>query len=62
MLLFCAVGVLWLIRLSPWSQPWLRAKLVGLAIYIAPGVLALRPTRAGGDLSPSKPVETLVCI
>jgi len=46
-LLLSAVGMLWLIRLPPWSQPWLRAKLVGLAIYIAPGVLALRPTRAG---------------
>jgi uncharacterized membrane protein SirB2 len=26
-LLLSAVGMLWLIRLSPWSQPWLRAKL-----------------------------------
>jgi len=46
-LLLSAVGMLWLIRLPPWSQPWLRAKLVGVTIYIALGVLALRSTRAG---------------
>jgi uncharacterized membrane protein SirB2 len=46
-LLLSAVGMLWVIRLSPWALPWLRAKLVGLIIYIALGVIALRPVPAG---------------
>lgn len=46
-LLLSAVGMLWVSRLSPWALPWLRAKLVGLIIYIALGVIALRPAAAG---------------
>ena len=46
-LLLSAVGMLWVIRLSPWALPWLRAKIVGLIIYIALGVIALRPVPAG---------------
>jgi len=46
-LLLSAVGMLWVIRLSPWALPWLRAKLIGLMIYIALGVIALRPAPAG---------------
>ena len=46
-LLLSAVGMLWVIRLSPWALPWLQAKLVGLIIYIALGVIALRPAAAG---------------
>ena len=46
-LLLSAVGMLWVIRLAPWGLPWLRAKLVGLIIYIALGVIALRPAPAG---------------
>jgi len=46
-LLLSAVGMLWVIRLGPWGLPWLRAKLVGLIIYIALGVIALRPAPAG---------------
>jgi uncharacterized membrane protein SirB2 len=46
-LLLSAFGMLWIIRLSPWALPWLRAKLVGLVVYIALGVLAFRSARAG---------------
>jgi uncharacterized membrane protein SirB2 len=46
-LLLSALGMLWVTRLSPWALPWLRAKLVGLIIYIALGVIALRPSAAG---------------
>ena len=46
-LLLSAVGMLWVMRLAPWALPWLRAKLVGLIIYIALGVIALRPAAAG---------------
>ena len=46
-LLLSALGMLWVARLSPWALPWLRAKLVGLIIYIALGVIALRPSAAG---------------
>lgn len=43
-LLLSAIGMLCIARLSPWEQPWLRAKIVGLLVYIALGSLALRPS------------------
>lgn len=43
-LLLSALGMLWVVRLSPWALPWLRAKIVGLVVYILLGVLALRPS------------------
>lgn len=46
-LLLSALGMLWLVRLSPWALPWLRAKIIGLLIYITLGVLALRAAPAG---------------
>ena len=46
-LLLSALGMLWLVRLSPWALPWLRAKIIALLIYIAIGVLALRAVPAG---------------
>jgi len=49
-LLLSAVGMLYIVRLSPWEQPWLRAKIVGLLVYIALGSLALRPALAGRAL------------
>lgn len=45
-LLLSALGMLWVIRLRPWAAPWLEAKIVGLLVYIALGILALRPSRA----------------
>ncbi len=46
-LLLSALGMLWVIRLSPWALPWLRAKIVGLVVYVALGIVALRPTPVG---------------
>jgi len=46
-LLVSALGMLWILRLSPWATPWLRAKIVGLILYIALGVLALRRAPSG---------------
>lgn len=51
-LLLSALGMLWAIHLSPWALPWLRAKLVGLVVYIALGALALRPGRARDKAGP----------
>lgn len=47
MLLLSAVGMLVVIHVMPWELAWLRAKIVGLVIYIALGIVALRPTRMG---------------
>jgi uncharacterized membrane protein SirB2 len=46
-LLASALGMLWVIRLPPWPVPWLRAKIVGLIVYIALGLIALKPPAAG---------------
>lgn len=43
-LLLSALGMLWVARLAPWPLPWLRAKIIGLIVYIALGTLALRPS------------------
>jgi uncharacterized membrane protein SirB2 len=45
-LLLSAAGMLWLIRVSPWALPWLQAKIIGLVVYVALGVFALRPVSA----------------
>lgn len=52
-LLASALGMLWVVRLAPWSAPWLRAKIVGLVIYIALGIVALRPSPAGARGRPA---------
>lgn len=49
-LLLSAVGMLSVIHLWPGGVPWLRAKIVGLVVYISLGVLALRPAR-GHDVA-----------
>lgn len=51
-LLLSAFGMLAVIQVWPWDLPWLRAKIVGLVVYIALGVLALRPTRPGSQPRP----------
>jgi uncharacterized membrane protein SirB2 len=43
-LLLSALTLAWMLRISPLSAPWLTAKVFGLAIYIALGVVALRRT------------------
>lgn len=60
-LLASALAMLWLIRLPPWSAPWLRAKLIGLVVYIALGMLALRPARAA-HLGRPRSVRLAACI
>lgn len=44
-LLVSALALAWMLRLSPHAAPWLMAKIVGLVVYVALGVLALRPGR-----------------
>jgi len=42
-LLGSALAMLWLLGLTPAAAPWLAAKIVGLLLYIALGMVALRP-------------------
>jgi uncharacterized membrane protein SirB2 len=51
-LLLSALGMLWMAHLSPWALPWLRAKLLGLLVYIALGVIALSPARGDSSRKP----------
>lgn len=44
-LLASALAMAWTLRLNPLSTPWLAAKIGGLLLYIALGLLALRPGR-----------------
>ena len=43
LLLASAIALAWMMRLSPLDAPWLVAKIVALIIYIALGVVALKP-------------------
>jgi uncharacterized membrane protein SirB2 len=45
LLLASALLLAWTLRLTPGNAPWLLAKLIGLLLYIALGVVALRPGR-----------------
>lgn len=42
-LLLSALTLAWMLRLTPDRAPWLLAKLLGLVLYVALGVIALRP-------------------
>jgi uncharacterized membrane protein SirB2 len=44
-LLASALALAWMLGLTPASAPWLMAKIVGLLVYIALGMIALRPGR-----------------
>jgi uncharacterized membrane protein SirB2 len=44
-LLLSALVLAWTLRLSPAKAPWLTAKIIGLLLYIALGMVALRPGR-----------------
>ena len=46
-LLGSALTMAWMLRLTPDSAPWLVAKIVGLVLYIALGMAALRPGLSG---------------
>ena len=45
-LLLSALAMLWMLKLVPAHAPWVMAKLVGLAVYIGLGVVALGRDRA----------------
>lgn len=45
-LLLSALTLAWMLRLTPGNAPWLLAKVVGLVLYVALGVVALRPNRS----------------
>ncbi|MDE3010899.1 MAG: SirB2 family protein [Pseudomonadota bacterium] len=42
-LLLSALSLAWMLGVTPWSAPWLAAKLIALPVYVVLGVLALRP-------------------
>lgn len=44
-LLLSALTLAWMLRLSPTAAPWLMAKIVALLVYIALGMIALKPGR-----------------
>jgi uncharacterized membrane protein SirB2 len=44
-LLLSALALAWMLRLTPDRAPWLLAKVLGLVLYVALGVIALRPGR-----------------
>lgn len=41
-LLLAGIGMLWVLRLNPLTQPWLLAKFAGLLGYILLGTVALK--------------------
>lgn len=47
-LLLSALMLAWTLHLTPDRTPWLLAKIVGLVLYVALGVIALRPGRPRG--------------
>ena len=42
-LLLSALTLAWMLRLNPLATPWLLAKIGGLLLYIALGMVALKP-------------------
>jgi uncharacterized membrane protein SirB2 len=42
-LLVSALTLAWLLQINPMHTPWLMAKILGLLLYIALGMVALRP-------------------
>lgn len=42
-LLASALTLAWMLGLDPIASPWLMAKIAGLVVYIALGLVALRP-------------------
>ena len=45
-LLISALTLAWMLQLTPDKAPWLLAKIAGLVLYVALGVIALRPGRS----------------
>ena len=44
-LLLSALNLAWWLHLDLRDAPWLTAKIIGLVVYVALGVVALRPSR-----------------
>lgn len=46
-LLLAGIGMLWVLRMNPFTQTWLLAKFAGLIVYILLGTVALKrgPTK-----------------
>ena len=42
-LLLSAISLVWMAGLNPLATPWLLAKIIGLLLYIALGVVAMKP-------------------
>jgi len=59
-LLLSAIAMAWQLGLNPFVTPWLLAKIIGLLVYIALGVLALRPAVSTGVRAAAW-VAALVC-
>ena len=47
-LIVSAIWLAWMLRLSPSDAPWIAAKIGGLFVYIALGMVALRFGRTKG--------------
>jgi uncharacterized membrane protein SirB2 len=47
-LIVSAVWLAWILRLTPVDAPWIGAKIIGLLVYIAVGMIALRFGRTKG--------------
>ena len=47
-LIVSAVWLAWILRLTPANAPWIGAKIIGLLVYIAVGMVALRFGRTKG--------------
>jgi len=45
-LLASAIALAWMLGITPFTAPWLMAKVIGLLVYIALGVVALRASNS----------------
>lgn len=66
-LLASGLTLAWMLQLTPSHAPWLVAKLIGLVVYVALGVVALRPAvprplRAGAWLAAMTVVGWMVSV
>jgi len=59
-LLASALTLAGLLRLNPAQAPWLMAKIVGLLVYIALGMVALRPRYSRGTRAAAGAAALLV--
>jgi len=53
--LLAGLGLLWLLRLNPLTQPWLLAKFAGLFAYVLLGMIAIRR-------GPTKRIRTIALV